>query len=76
MLAKTYMFLFSSIRFQMYCFTLPGLMAFTYLGALFSETWNTDYHITAVSKQTLEAVKRRHLLFLFTQIYRVLINKA
>ncbi len=51
-------------------------MAFTYLGALFSETWNTDYYITAVSKQTLEAVKRRHLLLLFTQIYRVLINKA
>ncbi len=58
---------------------LPGLMAFTYLGALFSETKYvpiTTYHCSFPKKQTLEAVKLRHLLLLFTQMYRVSINKA
>ncbi len=38
----------------------------------------TTYYcsFTFQKKQTLEAVKLRHILLLFTHIYRVLINKA
>ncbi len=36
----------------------------------------STYHCSFQKKQTLEAVKPRHLLLLFTQVYRVSINKA
>ncbi len=51
---------------------LPGLMAFGDL----KYVPITVYYCSLKKKQTLEAVKLWHLLFLFTQIYRVWLIKS